>query len=226
VSYFGGLLLGLAQHLGVWYISSKWQDAIAFVILILFLLFRPQGFFGRSKWQVASRKQLSVISEQKKSVAIVVGESYIFASKEEGELMADLTKFAPTRKTEFEQLARDRKDDFEALREKGRWTASVYIGPYVVEARLKFKICDALKLEQLPAILKTHDLLALVIFAGLLDALNALPKVSKNFKKILRLHENTVWRYKIADSSHKATSDRLNKWLFNPNDGVMTWLGL
>jgi len=46
-AYFGGLLLGLAQHLGVWYISSKWQDAIAFVILILFLLFRPQGFFGK-----------------------------------------------------------------------------------------------------------------------------------------------------------------------------------
>lgn len=46
-AYFGGLLLGLAQHLGVWYISSKWQDAIAFVILILFLLFRPQGFFGQ-----------------------------------------------------------------------------------------------------------------------------------------------------------------------------------
>jgi branched-subunit amino acid ABC-type transport system permease component len=55
-AYFGGLLLGLAQHLGVWYISSKWQDAIAFVILILFLLFRPQGFFGRSKGQVASGK--------------------------------------------------------------------------------------------------------------------------------------------------------------------------
>lgn len=46
-AYLGGLLLGLAQHLGVWYISSKWQDAIAFVILILFLLFRPQGFFGK-----------------------------------------------------------------------------------------------------------------------------------------------------------------------------------
>ena len=43
----GGLLLGLAQHLGVWQISSKWQDAIAFVILLSFLLFRPYGFFGR-----------------------------------------------------------------------------------------------------------------------------------------------------------------------------------
>ncbi len=43
----GALLLGLAQHLGVWKISSQWQDAIAFVILFLFLLIRPQGFLGR-----------------------------------------------------------------------------------------------------------------------------------------------------------------------------------
>jgi hypothetical protein len=63
--------------------------------------------------------------------------------------MFDLTKFTPTRKVEFEQLARDRKDDFEALRAKGRWTASVYVG-----------------------------------------------------------------------------SNNLYDWLFNPNDGVMTWLGL
>ncbi|MGH7799560.1 MAG: branched-chain amino acid ABC transporter permease [Thermodesulfobacteriota bacterium] len=45
---FGGLLLGLAQHLGVWKISSEWQDAIAFVILLIFLLFRPYGFFGKT----------------------------------------------------------------------------------------------------------------------------------------------------------------------------------
>ena len=34
----GALLLGMAQHLGVWKISSQWQDAIAFIILVLFLL--------------------------------------------------------------------------------------------------------------------------------------------------------------------------------------------
>ena len=43
----GAILLGLAQHLGVWKISSQWQDAIAFVILFVFLMFRPQGFLGR-----------------------------------------------------------------------------------------------------------------------------------------------------------------------------------
>lgn len=45
----GALLLGLAQHLGVWKISSQWQDAIAFIILFVFLLVRPQGFLGRKK---------------------------------------------------------------------------------------------------------------------------------------------------------------------------------
>lgn len=44
---FGSLLLALAQNLGVWYISSQWQDAIAFAILLIFLLFKPEGFFGK-----------------------------------------------------------------------------------------------------------------------------------------------------------------------------------
>jgi len=43
----GALLLGMAQHLGVWRISSQWQDAIAFVILLAFLLFKPEGFMGK-----------------------------------------------------------------------------------------------------------------------------------------------------------------------------------
>lgn len=43
----GGLLLGLAENLGVWQLPSKWQDTIAFVILIAFLLFRPHGILGK-----------------------------------------------------------------------------------------------------------------------------------------------------------------------------------
>lgn len=42
--------------------------------------------------------------------------------------MFDLTKFTATRKVKFQQLARDRKEDFEALREKARRTASIYMG--------------------------------------------------------------------------------------------------
>lgn len=42
----GGLFLGLAENLGIWQIQAGWKDAIAFVILILFLLLRPSGIMG------------------------------------------------------------------------------------------------------------------------------------------------------------------------------------
>jgi len=43
----GGFFLGLAENLGIWKIQAGWKDAIAFGILIIFLLLRPQGLLGR-----------------------------------------------------------------------------------------------------------------------------------------------------------------------------------
>ena len=43
----GGFLLAFAQNFGVWKIASQWQDAIAFIVLLVFLLLRPNGFFGK-----------------------------------------------------------------------------------------------------------------------------------------------------------------------------------
>lgn len=42
----GGLTLGVMEIMGVAYLSSSYKDAIAFGILILVLLFRPQGILG------------------------------------------------------------------------------------------------------------------------------------------------------------------------------------
>jgi branched-chain amino acid transport system permease protein len=41
-----GYALGLVESLGLWKIPSEWQSTIAFVVLFLVLLFRPQGLFA------------------------------------------------------------------------------------------------------------------------------------------------------------------------------------
>jgi branched-chain amino acid transport system permease protein len=48
----GGLVVGLAQHLGVWIFSTQWQDTIVFGVLILLLFLRPQGLFGENHHKV------------------------------------------------------------------------------------------------------------------------------------------------------------------------------
>lgn len=44
----GGLLIGLAQEWSTMWVASTYKDAVGFLILILVLLIRPQGIFGRA----------------------------------------------------------------------------------------------------------------------------------------------------------------------------------
>ena len=43
----GALLLGLVEEMVVGYGSSTWRDAVAFGFLIIVLLFKPEGLFGK-----------------------------------------------------------------------------------------------------------------------------------------------------------------------------------
>lgn len=43
----GGVLLGLAETFAAGYISSQYKDIVAFLLLVLILLFRPTGLLGK-----------------------------------------------------------------------------------------------------------------------------------------------------------------------------------
>lgn len=45
----GGLVLGLAEVYAVNYVGSSWRDMVAFGLLFLILILRPQGLFGTRK---------------------------------------------------------------------------------------------------------------------------------------------------------------------------------
>lgn len=42
----GAFLLGFVENFGIWKISGEWKDAIAFGLLIIFLIFRPRGIMN------------------------------------------------------------------------------------------------------------------------------------------------------------------------------------
>jgi branched-chain amino acid transport system permease protein len=45
--FWGGMTIGLVQQLSTIVLPTQLQNAAVFVVFLLIVLFRPQGFFGR-----------------------------------------------------------------------------------------------------------------------------------------------------------------------------------
>jgi len=48
-SILGSFLLGVLKSVVLWKVSSRWGDTVVFIVLIIFLLFRPWGIVGSKK---------------------------------------------------------------------------------------------------------------------------------------------------------------------------------
>ena len=46
---YGGMLLGIAESVAVWQLDAQWSKAVTFIILFVFIIFRPAGFLGRAQ---------------------------------------------------------------------------------------------------------------------------------------------------------------------------------
>lgn len=44
----GGLILGLAMNLGIWRIGPEWREALAFGVMLIVILAKPTGLYGRA----------------------------------------------------------------------------------------------------------------------------------------------------------------------------------
>lgn len=48
-SVIGGLMVGIAESLTAFYIGGGYRDAVAFIVLIIVLIIRPHGLFGKKQ---------------------------------------------------------------------------------------------------------------------------------------------------------------------------------
>ncbi len=48
-SILGSYIVGAAENFGIWWLPSGYKDAITFILLFLFLIFRPTGIWGIDK---------------------------------------------------------------------------------------------------------------------------------------------------------------------------------
>lgn len=48
-AFLGAFLLGAIENLGTWTLATEWKDAIAFIVLLLVLYFKPEGLIRSKK---------------------------------------------------------------------------------------------------------------------------------------------------------------------------------
>jgi len=145
--------------------------------------------------------------------------------------MAIETKFASLSASAAELAVawQDRLEDAKVLISYGRNAAAIATGLYAVEILLKTRICGVLKLNKMPKILETHDLVGLATFAGLRSDIDD-PEfkdstTGQDWSKVVDVSEKlNDLRYKPDSNWTKQDATDFLDCLQNPNHGVIPWI--
>ena len=87
--------------------------------------------------------------------------------------------------TRFRAVAERRRKDMDALLEKKRFDAAVYLGGYAIECYLKYLITRSQNIPKLPADFETHVLNDLAAAAFTLDEWDSITRTNKAFERII-----------------------------------------
>lgn len=123
---------------------------------------------------------------------------------------------------------RERVEEAEVLIGAGHLSMGVCLKAYALEARVKFRICEHLRLDLLPVACKTHDLGQLIIFSGLMDEL-WVPGNSRVLEFWLRAatfskEKLNATRYRPRIDLPPIACQPLLEAFDDPNEGAFAWL--
>ena len=76
----GGLLLGLAEGFGAGFVSSAYQDAITFSLLLIALIARPQGLLGTARRAAADDRPEQLVSTRLSATRFTAADAVRFAA--------------------------------------------------------------------------------------------------------------------------------------------------
>ncbi|MCY3020917.1 MAG: hypothetical protein NTW87_18015 [Planctomycetota bacterium] len=136
----------------------------------------------------------------------------------------DLTTDTSADLADLIAVAEERLRDFQALRKAGCYAGAVYVGRYAVEVFLKCLICRRLGKTKLPVIFHSHNLAALLFFAGLNEELEE--KQPRRFASFKEVRGQRVDQLRYQNPARVGVSDCNNweRWLNDKREGIVPWL--
>ncbi len=129
---------------------------------------------------------------------------------------------------DLEAALGERREEAEALRERGFHSTAVALRLYSLEIVVKIAICRRLRLPRLPAACKTHDLAELLFFTGAWHEIEdeAGQEVRKRWDVAVEYSRERLndLRYEPRSKLTAEEVARIEEALDDPTHGVLAWL--